>query len=322
MNILVWHVHGAWTTAFVHGRHRYLVPVEVGRGPYGRGRARTYRWPDAAVEVMATELATADVDVVVAQRPEELALAAGWLGGRRVPVVYVEHNTPKGDVPLTRHPMADRDDVRLVHVTHFNELFWDNGGTRTTVIEHGVVPPAAEYTGELARIAVVTNDPVRRGRVTGTDLLGRFGPVAPLDVFGMGVTPLAADGAGGAAGAVTPYDDVPQDEMHQLIARRRLYLHLCRWTSLGLSLIEAMMIGLPVVALATTESVRAVPADAGILSTRVDDLVDAARWLIDDPGAARRIGKAGRVAVHDRYGLDRFLDDWDRLLEEETCASR
>ena len=48
MNVLVWHVHGAWTTAFVHGRHRYLVPVDAGRGPYGRGRARTYHWPDAA----------------------------------------------------------------------------------------------------------------------------------------------------------------------------------------------------------------------------------------------------------------------------------
>jgi glycosyltransferase involved in cell wall biosynthesis len=237
-----------------------------------------------------------------------------------VPTVYVEHNTPKGDVPWTRHPMADRDDVRLVHVTHFNELFWDNGSTRTTVIEHGVVPPAAAYTGDLAHIAVVTNDPLRRGRVTGTDLFGRFAAVAPLDVFGMGVAALPTVDAAGEP--ITAYDDVPQDDLHRLIARRRLYVHVCRWTSLGLSLIEAMMIGLPVVALATTEAVRAVPAGAGILSTRVDDLVDATRWLSDDPDAARRIGQAGCVAVRDRYGLDRFLNDWDRLLEEETCASR
>jgi hypothetical protein len=321
VNVLVWHVHGAWTTAFVHGKHRYLVPVDSDRGPYGRGRARTYHWPDAAVEVKPDELAAADVDVLVAQRPEEIALARTWMGGRRVPTVYVEHNTPKGEVPSTRHPMADRDDVRLVHVTHFNELFWDNGSTRTAVIEHGVVPPPAAYTGDLAHIAVVTNEPVRRGRVTGTDLLGRFGRTAPLDVFGMGVAGLPAV-LGAAGDAITAYDDVPQHEMHHLIARRRLYLHVCRWTSLGLSLIEAMMIGLPVVALATTEAVRAVPAGAGILSTRVDDLVDAAGWLIRDPDAARAIGQVGRVAANDRYGLKRFLDDWDRLLEETTCASR
>ncbi|OON30984.1 MULTISPECIES: glycosyltransferase [unclassified Micromonospora] len=324
MNILVWHVHGSWTTSFVHGRHRYLVPVTPDRGPYGLGRARTYPWPDNAVEVTPGELRRADVDLVVLQRPEEFDLACDWLGrrvGRDVPAIYVEHNTPKGDVPDTRHPMADRDDLLLTHVTGFNELFWDNGATRTAVVEHGVVAPAVEWTGELDRLAVVINEPVRRWRVTGTDLLPRFAELAPLDVFGMGVTGLA-DRLGLPADRVTSHDDVPQERMHAELGRRRAYLHLCRWTSLGLSLIEAMTIGMPVVALATTEAVVAVPPEAGALSTRVDDLLGAARRFLDDPEAAARAGAAARKAARDRYGLERFLADWDRLLEEEVCASR
>ena len=82
--------------------------------------------------------------------------------------------------------------------------------------------------------------------------------------------------------------------MHAELARRRAYLHLCRWTSLGLSLIEAMTIGMPIVALATTEAVDAVPPDAGVLSTRVDTLVEAARRFVEDPSAARRAGAAAR----------------------------
>jgi glycosyltransferase involved in cell wall biosynthesis len=82
-----------------------------------------------------------------------------------------------------------------------------------------------------------------------------------------------------------------------------------------------MLIGMPVVAIGATEVARAVPEGAGIVSTRVDDLVDAARWLIEDPEAARRIGQAGCIAAGQRYDLDRFLFDWDRLLEE-TCTSR
>ncbi|WP_431976976.1 glycosyltransferase [Micromonospora haikouensis] len=324
MNILVWHVHGSWTTSFVHGRHRYLVPVTPDRGPYGLGRARTYPWPDSAVEVTPRDLRRADVDLVVLQRPEEFDLACDWLGrrvGRDVPAIYVEHNTPKGDVPDTRHPMADRDDLLLTHVTGFNELFWDNGATRTAVVEHGVVAPAVEWTGELDRLAVVINEPVRRWRVTGTDLLPRFAELAPLDVFGMGVTGLA-DRLGLPADRVASHDDVPQERMHAELGRRRAYLHLCRWTSLGLSLIEAMTIGMPVVALATTEAVVAVPPEAGALSTRVDDLLGAARRFLDDPEAAARAGAAARKAARDRYGLERFLADWDRLLEEEVCASR
>ncbi|MEV0134286.1 glycosyltransferase [Dactylosporangium sp. NPDC050688] len=324
MNILLWHVHGAWTTAFVHGKHRYLVPVTDDRGPYGRGRARTYPWPDTVEEVTPERLSTADVDVVVLQRPEELRLAGQWLGrrpGTQVPAVYVEHNTPKGDVPGTRHPMADRDDLRVVHVTHFNDLFWDCGSTPTAVVEHGIVEPRARYGGELARLAVVTNEPVRRGRVTGTDLMARFAAAAPLDVFGMGTAGLpAALGLGGDRLQV--YDDPPQADMHTELARRRVYLHLCRWTSLGLSLIEAMTIGMPVLALATTEAARAVPPDAGVVSTRVEDLFDAALWLIEDPEEARRMGQRARSVALARYGLDRFVADWDRLLEEELCASR
>ncbi|MEV4478354.1 glycosyltransferase [Micromonospora coxensis] len=324
MNVLLWHVHGSWTTSFVHGRHRYLVPVTPDRGPYGRGRARTYPWPETVVEVTPEQLADADVDVVVLQRPEELELVERWLRrrpGRDVPAVYVEHNTPKGDVPNTRHPMADRDDLLLTHVTHFNELFYDNGGTRTAVVEHGIVPPRVEWTGELDRLAVVTNEPVRRARVTGTDLMPRFATVAPLDVFGMGVTGLA-DHLGLPSDRLAAHEDLPQDVMHTEVARRRAYLHLCRWTSLGLSLIEAMTIGMPVVALATTEAVDAVPPDAGVLSTRVDTLVEAARWLVEDRDAAYRLGARAREVSKERFGLDRFLADWDRILEEETCASR
>jgi glycosyltransferase involved in cell wall biosynthesis len=306
VNILLWHVHGSWTTSFVQGKHRYLVPVNAARDQWGRGRARTFDWPSSVEEVGPDDFAEADV--VLVQRPEELELAPG-----SVPKIYIEHNTPKGDVPYSRHPMADRDDLVIAHVTHFNELFWDTGGTRTTVIEHGIVEPAARWTGELDRLAVVTNDPVRRGRVTGTDLFPRFAAVAPLDVFGMGVTGLAND-------RITAYDDPPQARMHAAVAKRRAYLHLCRWTSLGLSLIEAMQMGMPVLALATTEAVAAVPPDAGVLATRVDTLVEAAQGLIDEPEHARLLGGRARQAALSRYGLDRFLADWDRLLEEETCA--
>ncbi|ROT33230.1 glycosyltransferase [Micromonospora sp. HM5-17] len=325
MNILLWHVHGSWTTAFVQGKHRYLVPVTPDRGPYGLGRARTYPWPDTVDEISPEELARAEVDVVILQRPEEIELAEAWLGrriGRDVPAVFVEHNTPKqGNVPNSRHPLADRDDLLIVHVTHFNALFWDTGGTRTTVVEHGIVAPTARYTGELPRLAVVVNEPVRRWRVTGTDLLPRFAEIAPLDVFGMGVTGLP-ERLGLPADRLAVYDDLPQSRMQAEIARRRAYLHLCRWTSLGLSLIEAMAMGMPVVVLAATEAVAAVPPDAGVLATRVETLLDGARRFVAEPETARRIGARARETAQARYGLDRFLADWDRLLEEEVCASR
>ena len=96
--------------------------------------------------------------------------------------------------------------------------------------------------------------------------------------------------------------------MHDELARRRVYLHPMRWTSLGLSLLEAMHLGMPVVALATTEAHEAVPPGAGVCSTDVERLVRELRALADEPERARAVGAAGRAHVLHRYGLDRFLD--------------
>ncbi|MFL5880842.1 MAG: glycosyltransferase [Actinomycetes bacterium] len=315
MRVLLWHVHGSWTTAFVQGRHEYLIPVTADRGPDGLGRARTWSWPASAVEITREEAAEAEVDMVVLQRPHELeGLAAEWLGGRRpgreVAAVYLEHNAPQGRINEMGHVAADRPELVVVHVTHFNDLFWDCGSTPTRVIEHGIVDPGDRYSGEVPAAAMVINEPVRRGRVTGTDLLERLGAAVPVDLFGMRTQHLA-----GAPG-VRSVADLAQDRLHAEMARRRLYLHPVRWTSLGLSLLEAMHLGMPVVALATTEVVEAVPPEAGVVSTRVEVLADAARRLVADPEQARLMGKAARAAATARYGLDRFLADWDALLEE------
>nr|WP_307825760.1 glycosyltransferase [Sinosporangium siamense] len=252
-------------------------------------------------------LGNEQVDLVVLQRPHEAELVHRWLGrhpGTDLPAVYVEHNTPAGDVPATRHPMADRDDIPLVHVTHFNHLMWDSGRACSYVIEHGVRDPGHRYTGALPRAAVVVNEPVRRNRVTGTDLLAAFAAKTPLDIFGMKVTGLPYN----------TFDDLPQHMMHEKLAQRRVYLHPYRWTSLGLALIEAMMLGMPVVALATTEAVEAIPPGAGVLSTCVPTLVDALAAFATDSALAAEVGAEARAAALAHFGLSRFLDDWDRLL--------
>ncbi|MFI6442147.1 glycosyltransferase [Streptomyces sp. NPDC050759] len=319
MNILVWHVHGSWLTSFVQGPYTFLVPVTPDRGPDGLGRARTWEWPATVRELSPAELREADIDLMVLQRPHELELAERWTGRRPgidVPAVYVEHNSPHASPVDTRHPLADRSDIPLVHVTHFNRLMWDNGRAPTEVIEHGIIDPGYLWTGEETRAAVVVNEPVRRGRTTGTDLLSRFARSVPLDVFGM-----RTEGLAGHLGL--PADrcrsrDLPQGELHPAMARCRLYLHPVRWTSLGLSLLEAMFLGMPVVALDTTEVREAVPEGAGVVSNRFDVLEEAVRGFLADRDHARLTGEAARAAAQSRYGERRFRDDWERLIKEVT----
>jgi hypothetical protein len=321
MRILIWHVHGSWTTGFVQGRHQYLLPVDTDRGPDGRGRAETWDWPESAREVTAEELAGERPELVVLQRPHEAALLQSWTGlraGIDVPAVYLEHNAPTGAAAASPHPCGRQTGLGglpVVHVTHFNRMMWDCGTARTEVIEHGIPDPGHLYTGDRGSIAVVVNEPVRRTRVAGTDLVLGLSRELPVEVYGMGMDDLA-EVAPWLEGCL--HENYRQSELHRALAAHRVYFHPYRWTSLGLSLLEAMTIGLPVLALATTEAPRAVPSSAGLLSNDPAALARRGRQWLDDPGRAAEAGAAARAHALDRYGLERFLADWDKLIERVT----
>lgn len=298
LRVLLWHVHGSWTDAFVRGRHEYLLPVSPEGAPWGLGKAGRH-WP-SVTEVPLDRLAEAEPDVVVVQRPEELDLVAR-LGA---PAVYVEHNAPRPYAASSEHPLAARSDITVAHVTHFNEAMWDCGRAPTTVVPHGIPDPGARYTGELAAGVSMINEPVRRRRVTGADLLETLAEAAPVDLFGMGTEEVGGRG------------DVPAPALHDEIARRRVYLHTARWTSLGLSLLEAMHLAMPVVVFAATEAIEAVPPDAGVLSTDVSVLARGFRELVHEPDFAALAGKNAREHALKKHGLDAFLATWDHLLAE------
>jgi glycosyl transferase family 1 len=316
MKVLLWHVHGSWTTSLVQGGHDYLLPLLPDRGPDGRGRAATWEWPSNARELPVADLRDAEIDAVILQRPHELELTRRWTGrtpGQELPAVYVEHSTPPGPAVSTRHPLAEQRAIPIVHVTHFNQVVWDCGSAPTTVVEHGVVDPGYRYTGERESLGVVVNEPVRRWRVAGTDLLLAMAAALPVEVYGMGM-PALVEVAPELAGHV--HDDLAQHQLHQQLVAHRAYFHPYRWTSLGLALIEAMTAGLPVLAMATTAAPESVPAAAGLVSCDLEELLRTARRWMRDPAEARERGLAARRHALERFGLPRFLADWDRLLKE------
>lgn len=321
LNVLVWHVHGSWMTSFVHGGHNYLLPTDPAEPEWALGRAGQ-QWPDNAREVAPADLVDEQIDVVVLQRPYELELVRQWLRrtpGVDIPAVYVEHSAPREHAALSEHPLADRTDIPLVHVTHFNELMWDNGRCPVTVIQHGILDPGNRYSGELARAATMINDPQRRGRITGTDLLSPLSEAAPIDVYGIGTDGLPAT-LGLSAQRVRGCGDHEQAQLHAELARRRVFVHTPRWTSLGLSVLEAMYLGMPIVAVATTEAPVSIPVEAGVVSTEVDVLAEGIRQFIHEPFFAELAGKAARHWAQTNYGIDEFTRNWGQLLTDTVAT--
>ncbi len=301
MRILTWHVHGAYLRSLLHVEHEWLVPVLPGRPPHFAGLPDDGPpWPPNAREVDADEVPALDIDVVLFQHHDEWAARERLLSPRQLagPRVFLEHDPPfRGPPTDSRHPVDDPA-VTLVHVTAYNALMWDVGAQPTVTIAHGVPDLGHRWTGELARGLSVVNHLRRRGRRLGADVFDRAAAAVPLDLVGMGARELA-----------------PQ-ALPDVEARYRFLFNPIRYTSLGMAVCEAMMLGMPVVALATTEHATAIrDGVTGHVSADVDVLVERMRELLADRRRAAALGEAARAHALEHWSLDRFADDWTRVLE-------
>jgi glycosyltransferase involved in cell wall biosynthesis len=225
---------------------------------------------------------------------------------RRLPRIFIEHNAPEPHPTDSLHPLDDPE-VTLVHVTQYNRLMWHNQVPKITVINHGIRPSASVYTGEIAGGITVINHLFERGRKLGGDVFRQLQSEVPLHWIGMG-EPLH----GGLGEILHP-------ELPEFISRYRFFFNPIRHTSLALSVLEAMMIGLPVVTLATTEYATLIRDGVnGFCSNDPDRLSRNMQNLIADPVLAREIGARGRKTVEKFYNIDRFVQSWTSVFEANT----
>ncbi|HEY0847298.1 MAG TPA: glycosyltransferase family 4 protein [Noviherbaspirillum sp.] len=310
LKILTWHTHGSYLYYLTQAPHDFYVLSKPDRPPGYGGRCGHIPWGDNVIDLPVSEAKDVEIDCILFQDDDQY-LKDQYLylseAQRRLPKIYLEHDPPREHPTEMPHPVDDAS-VLLVHVTPFNALMWDSGRTPTRIIEHGVmIPEGVSYRGDLARGLVVINNISSRGRRLGGDIFTRVREGVPLDLVGMGA--LEAGGLGEIAHAQLP----------AFSAQYRFFFNPIRYTSLGLAVIEAMMVGLPIVALATTEMATVIRNGvSGYASNDIPTLMARMKDLIADPAHARRLGEGARRHALERFHIDRFADDWSKAFRFVT----
>lgn len=306
LRILTWHVHGNYLYSLTHLPHDFIVPVMPDNRPGYAAIGSGLPWGSNVTMVAAQDVRHQDLDCIIYQsrtvyeHDRDSLLSAQQ---RALPCVYIEHNPPEPHPTDTRHIFRHERGV-LVHVTHYNALMWDCGDTPVAVIEHGVPCPGVQYDGSLQRGIVVINHLGRRGRRIGADIYNSACDHIPLDLIGMG-----SQACRGGLG------EVPNRDVAAFVAPYRFFFSPIRYASLGLSLVEAMMVGLPVVGVAATELNQLVHNGVnGYVDNRLPRLIEVARQLLNDAELARQWGDAARRTAFERFGMGRFVADWEQLL--------
>jgi hypothetical protein len=310
LKIFTWHIHGNYLWYLSALGHEFYLPVGESETPGYGGLGKTFPFGENVHEIPKEEVRRQSFDCLLFQHRDNYCQDQYRLftaAQRRLPQIYLEHDPPLQHPTEQRH-WYDKREGMLVHVTPFNALMWNSGETRTRVIEHGVpCRRKIEYTGEIPRGLTIINNLGTRGRRLGPDIFEEARRSVPIDLVGMGSEPL------GGIGEVSP------PRLASFEARYRFIFNPIRYTSLGLAICEAMMLGIPIVGLATTEMATAIESGVtGYVDTSVARLIEPMRRLIDDPEEARRLGRNARRYARKRFSLKRFLDDWNRVLAEVT----
>jgi glycosyltransferase involved in cell wall biosynthesis len=312
LKILTWHTHGSYLYYLTQAPHDFFVLSKPDRPPGYGGRCGHLPWGDNLHDLPVAEAKRQKLDLVLFQDDHQyLDDQYEFLtpAQRRLPQIYLEHDPPREHPVDSRHIVTDPD-VLLVHCTAFNRLMWHNGATPTRVIDHGVLAPQVRYSGELARGLVVINDLGKRGRRLGADIFEEVRKQVPLDLVGMGSKALGGLG------------EVLHSDLPAFAARYRFLFNPIRYTSMGLAVIEAMMTGMPVAGMATTEMSTVIRDGVnGFLDTEVSRLVVNMKRLLDDRNLAIRLGAEGEKTARQRFGIERFVADWNQALSD-ACALR
>jgi len=308
LRVLTWHIHGNYLLYLSQAKADFYLPVKKERAEGYGGRGNTFPFGPNVHEVPASEVRELDFDCVLLQTRrnfEEDQYEILSEEQRRLPKIYLQHDPPWEQPAEQRHWFDDPGGL-LVHVTPFNALMWDSGRTPTRIIDHGVfIPEGVRYSGERERGIVVVNHLRKRGRMLGADVFERLRRRVPLDLVGMD-----AESLGGLREVFPP-------ELAAFEARYRFFFHPIRYTSLGLAVLEAMMIGMPIVGLATTELVTVIENGvSGYLDTNPEKLTAPMLDLLANPSLARQWGENARRQAVERFNIGRFARDWERAFAD------
>lgn len=305
MKIFTWHIHGSYLYYLSQGNYQLFIPVnkEKTEGYYGRGE--TFPFGDNVIEVPEELVKDMDFDLILFQTDDNYLIDQYKTLSpmqRMLPRIYLEHDPPWDHPTNAKHPVNDPE-VVIVHVTHFNKLMWDTHGIRSTVIEHGVsVPDITKPVEKIDRGIVVINNLPTRGRLLGADLFEEVSKELPIDLVGMGAE---AYGIG----------EVLHPQLPAFISKYRFFFNPIRYTSLGLAVCEAMMLGLPIVALATTEmSVTIKNGENGFIHTDISYLIEKMKYLLENPEKAAEMGENAKATAQSKFNINRFADEWTDLF--------
>ena len=204
--------------------------------------------------------------------------------------------------------MSQVSDLTPVFISASKKESWGFAGP---VILPGIDPAEwGGYDGSLDRALRIGNFIEERDLMLGATLSGQVLDGIPHTTLGLNPRIPGA------------HPSRNLEDLKEQMRHHRLLLHTTvePWEDgYNFSLLEAMATGMPIVALTHSGS----PVKEGVngfQAERVEDLKDHVKTLLGNRALAQEMGAASREIVAREFPLDRFLESWERLINQKVAV--
>jgi glycosyltransferase involved in cell wall biosynthesis len=113
------------------------------------------------------------------------------------------------------------------------------------------------------------------------------------------------------------------DHLLELYKKASVFLNTTQWSSCPLAILEAMSVGCPVVSTCTTMLPEfLIDGENCFLSNDPKVMHERLKQLIDDPILGKKLGAAGRETIIQKFGQERFLQEWNQIFHKVVQCPR
>lgn len=248
-------------------------------------------------------------DIILShQKFGQFQLASKMANILRAPIISMEHT-----LPIREWPRQQFDSLRMmrgernVFLSEFSRQAWDWAGDYTIIpaaVDTEFFAPAKEDI-RYNHVLSIVNDWKERDYFCGYRLWEEVIMKSNIPHRVRGIN----------KDWTTPTANV--FELRNEYTSSQIFLNTSLWSSCPYTLLEAMSCGCAVVSTETTMIPDVIEhGKTGFLSNNPDELREHINVLLNDPAMCREFGAAARKSVQEKYGLPKFIDNWNKLFAE------